>query len=80
MLQPGSTWLYEYTPDSITERKVILFRSAVLEGPVAEVSVVNQYPDEDLLLVSGFLISMLSFIIIGVSVKRQSMDDTSTTT
>jgi len=72
--------LYEYTPDSITERKVILFRSAVMEGPVAEVSVVNQYPDEDLLLVSGFLISMLSFIIIGVSVKRQSMDDTSTTT
>lgn len=80
MLQPDSTWLYEYTPDSITERKVILFRSAVMEGPVAEVSVVNQYPDEDLLLVSGFLISMLSFIIIGVSVKRQSMNDTSTTT
>ena len=70
MLRPGSTWTLEYTPESITENKVILFKAATTESGVAEVSLLNEYPDSDRLLFSGFLISMFSFVIAGASIKR----------
>ena len=70
MLRPGSTWTLEYTPESITENKVILFKAATTESGVAEVSLLNEYPDSDTLLFSGFLISMFSFVIAGASIKR----------
>lgn len=70
MLLPGSTWTLEYTPESITENKVILFKAATTESGVAEVSLLNEYPDSDTLLFSGFLISMFSFVITGASIKR----------
>ena len=70
MLRPGSTWTLEYTPESITENKVILFKAATTESGVAEVSLLNEYPDSDTLLFSGFLISMFSFVITGASIKR----------
>lgn len=70
MLLPGSTWTLEYTPESITENKVILFKAATTESGVAEVSLLNEYPDSDTLLFSGFLISMFSFVIAGASIKR----------
>ena len=69
MLRPGSTWTLEYTPESITENKVILFKAATTESGVAEVSLLNEYPDSDTLLFSGFLISMFSFVIAGASIK-----------
>ena len=52
MLRPGSTWTLEYTPESITENKVILFKAATTESGVAEVSLLNEYPDSDRLLFS----------------------------
>jgi len=70
MLRPGSTWTLEYTPESITERKVILFKAATTENGIAEVSLLNEYPDSDRLLFSGFLISMFSLVIVGASIKR----------
>ena len=70
MLRPGSTWTLDYIPESITERKVILFKAALTESGIAEVSLLNEYPDSDVLLMSGFLISMFSFVIVGVSIKR----------
>ena len=70
MLRPGSTWTLEYTPESITENKVILLKAATTESGVAEVSLLNEYPDSDTLLFSGFLISMFSFVIAGASIKR----------
>ncbi len=70
MLRPGSTWTLEYTPESITENKVILFKAATTESGVAEVSLLNEYPDSDTLLFYGFLISMFSFVIAGASIKR----------
>ena len=70
MLRPGSTWTLEYTPESITENKVILFKAATTESGVAEVSLLNEYPDSGTLLFSGFLISMFSFVIAGASIKR----------
>ena len=63
MLRPGSTWTLDYIPESITERKVILFKAALTESGIAEVSLLNEYPDSDVLLFSGFLISMFSFVI-----------------
>ena len=70
VLRPGSTWTLDYIPESITERKVILFKAALTESGIAEVSLLNEYPDSDVLLLSGFLISMFSFVIVGVSIKR----------
>ena len=70
VLRPGSTWTLDYIPESITERKVILFKAALTESGIAEVSLLNEYPDSDVLLMSGFLISMFSFVIVGVSIKR----------
>ena len=70
VLGPGSTWTLDYIPESITERKVILFKAALTESGIAEVSLLNEYPDSDVLLFSGFLISMFSFVIVGVSIKR----------
>lgn len=70
VLRPGSTWTLDYIPESITERKVILFKAALTESGIAEVSLLNEYPDSEGLLLSGFLISMFSFVIVGVSIKR----------
>lgn len=74
VLRPGSTWTLDYIPESITERKVILFKAALTESGIAEVSLLNEYPDSDVLLLSGFLISMFSFVIVGVSIKRHPIE------
>ena len=74
VLRPGSTWTLDYIPESITERKVILFKAALTESGIAEVSLLNEYPDSDVLLLSGLLISMFSFVIVGVSIKRHPIE------
>ena len=67
ILEPGSTWTFDYMPKSSEDNYVILLKSGGEGGEIAEVSILSEYPGADLALVSGFMISMLSFIVVGIS-------------
>ena len=65
-LEGDSEWSFEHLPENLLDVDVILMRSAQGSNEIAEVAVLADYPDSDTLLVSGILLCLPSFGLMGL--------------
>ena len=65
-LEADSEWSFEYFPENILDVDVILMRAVQGSSGIAEVAVLADYPDSDILLVSGILLCIPSFMLTGL--------------
>ncbi|MAR24993.1 MAG: hypothetical protein CMA46_00245, partial [Euryarchaeota archaeon] len=59
---------FEHLPENLLDVDVILMRSAQGSNEIAEVAVLADYPDSDTLLLSGILLCIPSFGLMGLFV------------
>mgnify|MGYP002879954494 FL=1 len=67
-LEAGSEWSFEHLPENLLNVDVILMRSVGGSDEIAEVSILAVYPYSDMLLVSGILLCLPSFGLMGLFV------------